>query len=65
MAFAACSVFLWGIVYSIGWEHDATRADKQLFQCIGGLLAVMGIYFHGSFKDTQLKQGAPQKDEVQ
>jgi hypothetical protein len=60
MAFAACAVFLWGIVYSIGFEPDATRADKTLFQCIGGLIAVMGIYFHDSFKDTQLKRGPDQ-----
>jgi hypothetical protein len=44
MAFAGCSVFLWGIIYAIRFESDHTWGSVVLTNCIGGFGVTLGAY---------------------
>lgn len=63
MAFTGCAVFLWGIIYSIGWiwHKDPSFAALVLGQCIAGFLATMGIYYKGSHEDQKLADALQEK----
>jgi hypothetical protein len=65
MAFAGCSVFLWGIVYAIRFEPDTARMTAILSFCVPGFGTTFAAYAGLAGLDDHLKRETARKAAVQ